>query len=70
MDWPVFERYPFDADHVPLPYFIDRLIGYFEDDKLTLMAKTLRLGGLDPTSKYRLANFDKDQMDALMKKGK
>lgn len=24
----------FDADHVPLPYFIDRLIGYFEDDKL------------------------------------
>jgi cellulose synthase (UDP-forming) len=24
----------FDADHVPLPHFIDRLIGYFRDDKV------------------------------------
>ncbi|HSG29071.1 MAG TPA: glycosyltransferase, partial [Candidatus Krumholzibacterium sp.] len=24
----------FDADHVPLPHFIERLIGYFEDDKV------------------------------------
>jgi len=24
----------FDADHVPLPNFIDRLIGYFEDEKV------------------------------------
>lgn len=24
----------FDADHVPLPHFIDALIGYFEDEKL------------------------------------
>lgn len=24
----------FDADHAPLPHFIDRLIGYFKDDKL------------------------------------
>jgi cellulose synthase (UDP-forming) len=24
----------FDADHIPLPHFIDRLIGYFEDSKV------------------------------------
>lgn len=24
----------FDADHAPLPYFIDRLIGYFKDEKV------------------------------------
>jgi len=24
----------FDADHAPLPHFIDRLIGYFQDEKL------------------------------------
>ncbi len=24
----------FDADHAPLPHFIDRLLGYFEDDEL------------------------------------
>jgi len=24
----------FDADHVPLPHFIDRLMGYFRDDKV------------------------------------
>jgi cellulose synthase (UDP-forming) len=24
----------FDADHVPLPHFIDRLIGYFEDESI------------------------------------
>ena len=24
----------FDADHAPLPHFIDRLLGYFEDDDL------------------------------------
>jgi cellulose synthase (UDP-forming) len=24
----------FDADHAPLPHFIDRLMGYFEDDEL------------------------------------
>ncbi len=24
----------FDADHAPLPHFIDRLIGYFKDDKV------------------------------------
>lgn len=24
----------FDADHVPLPHFIDRLIGYFKDEKV------------------------------------
>ncbi len=25
----------FDADHVPLPHFVDRLIGYFKDEKLS-----------------------------------
>jgi cellulose synthase (UDP-forming) len=24
----------FDADHIPLPHFIDKLIGYFKDDKV------------------------------------
>lgn len=27
----------FDADHVPLPHFIDRLIGYFKDEKVAFV---------------------------------
>ena len=27
----------FDADHVPLPHFIDRLIGYFRDEKVAFV---------------------------------
>lgn len=27
----------FDADHVPLPHFLDRLIGYFKDDKIAFV---------------------------------
>jgi cellulose synthase (UDP-forming) len=27
----------FDADHAPLPHFIDRLIGYFRDDKVAFV---------------------------------
>lgn len=27
----------FDADHAPLPHFIDRLIGYFKDDKVAFV---------------------------------
>ncbi len=27
----------FDADHVPLPHFIDRLIGYFKDEKIAFV---------------------------------
>ncbi len=27
----------FDADHVPLPHFIDRLIGYFQDEKIAFV---------------------------------
>ncbi len=27
----------FDSDHVPLPHFLDRLIGYFKDDKIAFV---------------------------------